>query len=115
MSPPARRFWRDVTVEDRGIRLDGRVLRTPARVELRLPTDALASAVAEEWRAVEGAIDPRAMPLTGLANAAIDRIAPDPQAFAAGLARHAESDLLCYRAAHPASLLARQGEHWDAP
>ena len=41
------------------------------------------------------------MPLTGLANAAIDRVAPDRQAFAAGLARYAEADLACYRAEGP--------------
>ncbi len=112
---PARRFWKTVTVEDRGIRLDGRALKTPARADLLLPTDALAGAVAEEWRAVEDAIDPRAMPLTGLANAAIDRIAPDAAAFAAGLARYAEADLLCYRASHPTELIAVQGEGWDPP
>ena len=53
------------------------------------------------------------MPLTGLANAAIDRVAPDRQAFAAGLARYAEGDLACYRAEGPAALLERQGESWD--
>jgi chaperone required for assembly of F1-ATPase len=115
MSAPAKRFWREVTVQDRGIRLDGRVLRTPGRAELLVPTDALVSAIAEEWRTVEGVIDPRAMPLTGLANAAIDRVAPDVPAFASGLTRYAESDLLCYRADHPASLLARQSGMWDPP
>jgi chaperone required for assembly of F1-ATPase len=111
----ARRFWQDVTVEDRGIRLDGRGLKTPARLDLRLPTDSLAAAVAEEWRAVEGEIDPRAMPLTGLANAAMDRIAPDPAAFAATLAAYAAGDLLCYRADHPVELVAAQGAAWDPP
>ena len=53
------------------------------------------------------------MPLTGLANAAIDRIAPDPAAFARGLAAYGESDLLCYRAEGPAPLVARQAELWD--
>jgi chaperone required for assembly of F1-ATPase len=53
------------------------------------------------------------MPLTGLANAAIDRVAPDPAGFAAGLAQYGESDLLCYRAEGPAPLVARQAEHWD--
>ena len=53
------------------------------------------------------------MPLTGLANAAIDRVAPDPQAFAARLAEYAESDLLCYRADNPDKLVARQAERWD--
>ena len=115
MIPAAKRFWKDVAIEDGAIRLDGRVLKTPARAELVLPTDALARAVADEWRAVEGTIDPRAMPLTGLANAAIDRIGPDSATFAAGLGRYAEGDLLCYRADHPTELIARQGEAWDPP
>ncbi len=112
---PAKRFWTKVAIVERGISLDGRALKTPARTALQLPTDALAAAVAEEWRAVEGDIDPRAMPLTGLANAAIDRVAPDVPAFVAGLARYAQADLLCYRASHPAELIAAQGETWDPP
>jgi len=112
-APAARRFWQDVTVEEGSIRLDGRMLKTPARAELILPTPALAAAVAEEWRRVEEAIDPRAMPLTGLANAAIDRVAPDPAPFAQGIGRYAEADLLCYRADHPVELTARQGAAWD--
>lgn len=112
---PAKRFWTDVAIVDGGIRLDGRALKTPARVDLLLPTDSLAGAVAEEWRAVDGTIDPRAMPLTGLANAAIDRVAPDVAAFVDGLARYAQADLLCYRAAHPTALIAQQGAVWDPP
>ncbi|WP_419826353.1 ATP12 family chaperone protein [Sphingomonas sp.] len=108
-----RRFWTDVTIEERAVRLDGRPLRTPARAELALPTVALADAVAEEWRAVRGSIDPRAMPLTGLANAAVDRVAPDLAKFAHGLAAYAETDLTCYRANTPASLVARQATEWD--
>jgi chaperone required for assembly of F1-ATPase len=115
----AKRFWTDVTVEDfgedRGIRLDGRTLKTPAKADLLLPTQTLAAAIAEEWRAVEGEINPRTMPLTGLANATIDRIAPDGAKFVTGLARYAEADLLCYRAAHPTELIALQGETWDPP
>jgi len=109
-----KRFWRDVTIDgDRIVRLDGKPVRTPGRAPLALPTNTLAQAIAEEWRAVEGEIDPRAMPLTGLANAAIDRVAPDPAAFAAGLAEYAESDLLCYRAEGPPELVARQEAAWD--
>ena len=109
-----KRFWTSVEITDaRGITLDGKPVRTPGRVPLLLPNDKLAAAVAEEWRAVTGEIDPRAMPLTGLANAAIDRIAPDLRTFAAGLAVFAESDLLCYRADSPAPLVARQAAAWD--
>jgi chaperone required for assembly of F1-ATPase len=110
-----KRFWTEVTVENRVVRLDARPVRTPGRVPLVLPTDALADAVATEWRSVGDAVDPRAMPLTGLANAAIDRIALDPAAFAAGLARYGESDLLCYRAEMPEPLVERQIAAWDPP
>ncbi|MDR6787516.1 chaperone required for assembly of F1-ATPase [Sphingomonas sp. BE138] len=109
-----KRFWTEVSVDaDNAIRLDARAVRTPGRAPLALPTAALAEAIADEWRAVGDAIDPRAMPLTGLANAAIDRVAADPSAFAAGLARYAESDLLCYRADGPATLVARQAAAWN--
>jgi chaperone required for assembly of F1-ATPase len=113
-----KRFWKEVAVEREdggwGIRLDGRPVRTPARAPLMVPSEALAQAVAEEWRSVAETIDPRAMPLTGLANAAIDRVAPDRQAFAEGLARYAEADLACYRAEGPRELVARQEASWDA-
>ena len=109
-----KRFWKQVDVDaDRVVRLDDRPVRTPGRTPLALPTPALAQAVAEEWRSVGETVDPRAMPLTGLANAAIDRIAVDPAPFAAGLARYAESDLLCYRADSPPELIARQDAVWN--
>ncbi len=108
-----KRFWKQVDIDNRGIALDGRPVRTPGRTPLVLPTEALAEAVAEEWRAVGETIDPRAMPLTGLSNAAIDRIAPDRERFAAGLAAYGESDLLYYRADLPEPLVDRQIAHWD--
>lgn len=95
------------------ILLDGRSVKSPARQPLRVPSDRLAGAIAAEWNAQGETIDPRTMPLTGLANAAIDRVSPDPGAFAASLARYGESDLLCYRADSPAALVARQAEAWD--
>jgi len=113
-----KRFWKDVIVakEDGGwgVALDTRPVRTPTRAPLVVPTEALADAIADEWRGIAGEVDPRAMPLTGLANAAIDRVAPERQAFAAGLARYAEADLACYRAEGPRGLVERQEESWDA-
>jgi chaperone required for assembly of F1-ATPase len=112
-----KRFWKDVAVEaeDGGwkVELDGRPLRTPARAALVVPTQALADAIAGEWRSVESDVDPRAMPLTGFANAAIDRVAPERQAFASGIARYAEADLACYRSDWPPELVERQRNAWD--
>lgn len=112
-----KRFWKQAAAErqDGGfsVTLDGRPVRTPARAPLVVPTEAMAAAIASEWNSAGETVDPRAMPLTGLANAAIDRVVPDPKAFADALARYGESDLLCYRAQAPRELLARQEERWD--
>ncbi|MDQ2893532.1 MAG: ATPase [Pseudomonadota bacterium] len=109
-----KRFWSEVSVgDDRVVMLNARAVRTPGRSLLALPTDTLASAIADEWRAVEGEVEPRRMPLTGLANAAIDLVAPDRASFAAGLGAYGETDLLCYRAELPEPLVDRQRAAWD--
>ena len=112
-----KRFWTTVSAEPEGegwgIKLDGRAVKTPARAALEVPTQRLAEAIADEWQDVGENVDPRAMPLTGLANAAIDRVAPDRYAFARGLANYAEADLACYRADGSRELISRQEEEWD--
>lgn len=112
-----KRFYTDVAVvpSDGGwtIQLDGRPIRTPARAQLALPTPTLAEAVAAEWRRQGETVDPATMPMTGLANAALDHVAPNPADFAAGVARYAQSDLLCYRADGPEALVARQAAAWN--
>ena len=112
-----KRFWTTVELVEAdggfGVSLDGRAVKTPAREPLVVPTRALGEAVADEWRECGQEIDPRAMSMTGLANAAIDHVAPSPEKFAAELARYAEADLFCYRAEGPPSLVERQAESWD--
>ena len=109
-----KRFYKTVSVTgERGILLDARPLRTPRKSLLTLPTNALGEAVAGEWRAQDVEIKPETMRLSGLANAAIDLIAPDTKGYAAGLAVYAESDLLCYRADDPPALLARYEAEWE--
>jgi len=112
-----KRFWKEAATvaEDGGwgVALDGKPMRTPGREPLAVPSEPLAQAIAEEWNSVSETVNPREMRLTGLANAAIDRVAPDPESFAADLARYGESDLTCYRADAPRELIARQAEAWD--
>lgn len=112
-----KRFWKDVETAEEGdgwgVTLDGKPLRTPARAALVAPTSLLAAAIAEEWRASGETVEPRAMVLTGLANAAIDQVGPDRTAFAQALARYAEADLACYRAEGPRPLVERQAREWD--
>lgn len=113
-----KRFWTGVTTVEEpqgwGLQLDGRPVRTPARLNLLVPRGPLCEAIAEEWRTAGNEVSPRDMPLTGLANAAVDQVSPDPTAFAEGLAKYAEADLFCYRAEGPALLVSRQAEQWDS-
>ncbi len=112
-----KRFYKDVSIEavegGHAIRLDGRGVKTPARVSLTVPTIALARAIAGEWEAQGDKVDPWSMPLTGLANAAIDKVSADREAFLVDIARYAETDLLCYRADSPDPLIERQAASWD--
>lgn len=113
----ARRFWtRTRTLKDgagHGILLDERRVKTPAGVPLRLPNAPLAQAVAEEWAAQTDVIAPGTMPMTRMANTAIDKVGPGRDALVATLTEYGETDLLCYRADRPAALAARQAEGWD--
>ncbi|EAQ05164.1 hypothetical protein OB2597_07760 [Pseudooceanicola batsensis HTCC2597] len=112
-----KRFWKTVAVTESeggfGVALDGRPVRTPAKRPLVVPTRALAEAVAAEWEAQEDVLDPRTMPATRGANAAIDKVALQHAEVAGMLAAYGDSDLLCYRADSPAGLVARQAEGWD--
>ncbi|PZU09574.1 ATP12 family chaperone protein [Sphingomonas sp.] len=108
-----KRFYKDVSIVDGALLLDGRGVKTPARAVLALPSPALAAAIAEEWRGQGEVIDPRAMPFTGIANAAIDIVTPDIAAFVAPLAAYAETDLLCYRADGPSELVEEEALSWD--
>jgi chaperone required for assembly of F1-ATPase len=112
-----RRFWTAVSVRpaDGGftIHLDERPLRTPAKRDLVLPSEALAEAVAAEWQTAGPEIAPERMPFTRAANSAIDRIAPNPGPVIDALAAYGDADLICYRATEPAALQQRQAELWD--
>lgn len=113
-----KRFWSSVetTRADGGfaILLDDRLVRTPSKDTLLLPSRALADAVAREWQAQEGEIDPGSMPMTRLANSALEKVAIQQSAVADHVAEYGGTDLLCYRAENPPGLVARQAEHWGA-
>lgn len=113
----SKRFWAKAeAVAVDGVwqvRLDERVLRTPAKAQMNLPTRAVAEAVAAEWDAQAGEIAPRSMPCTRYANSAIDRVAVHHAEVAGHVAAYGGSDLLCYRAEGPATLAARQAAAWD--
>lgn len=116
-TPLPKRFYTVAEAQERDgqfvLSLDGKPARTPGRAPLGFPVRSLAEAVAAEWAAQIEVIDPATMPLTRLANAAIDGVAKELEAVAADVVKYAGSDLVCYRAAGPDRLVARQATGWD--
>ena len=115
-----RRFYTtaDVAPADGGgfaVRLDGRQPRSPTGQALVLPTEALAQLVAAEWAAQGENILPETMPATKLAWGALT-FADEAmrQGAVARVAGFAETDLVCYFADGPASLVERQERRWGA-
>lgn len=112
-----KRFYEDVQLiqqdKENCITLDGKKIRTPSRQMLRLPTVSLAQAVADEWRDQIGEIRPAEMPLTQLANTAIDRTRPYRVGVIEQVAAYAQTDLLCYRVARPPDLAKQQAAGWQ--
>ncbi|MGV6839688.1 MAG: ATP12 family chaperone protein [Planktomarina sp.] len=112
-----KRFWTQTqTVEVEGgytVHLDGRTVKTPAKADLIVPTQALADEIATEWDAQEEKIDPLTMPFTRAANAAIDKVIPQKTEVAMMLAEYCGTDLLCYRAAAPQKLVDMQLQAWE--
>jgi chaperone required for assembly of F1-ATPase len=93
--------------------LDDRTVKTPKKSSLMLPTHPLAEAIAAEWAGQGERVDPASMPLTRLANTAIDGVAGREADVRSDILKYAGSDLLCYRAEAPAALMERQAAAWD--
>lgn len=116
-APPPKRFYKSVGIEKHpsgyAILLDGRPMKTPAKRAFAVPTEGLALAIAGEWAEQTEFIDPARMPLTRIANSAIDAVAGAMTEVAEDIAAYAASDLLCYRADAPRELAMRQSAAWD--
>ena len=111
-----KRLYREVAVAELEnafvVMLDGKPALTPARGRVALPNLATARAVAAEWANQGDVVNPAEMPLTRLVNSAIDGVARNTEAVRADVVNYARSDLLCYRAGEPESLVLAQNEAW---
>ena len=113
-----KRFYKKVALKDEdgggvSLLLDGKAVRTPGKALLLLRTRALAEAIAAEWRGQGERIDPSTMPLTRLANSAIDGVEGREAAVVGDIINYAGSDLICYRAEAPKALAKAQSAKWD--
>lgn len=96
------------------IELDGRPIKTPARNAMDVPTLRLAEAIAAEWRAQGDDIDPATMPLTALAQGALDQVAHERDRIIGRIAAFSDSDMLYYRGDEGQQALAdHQKEKWE--
>lgn len=117
-TPLPKRFYSNVqtAANDQGafvVHLDGKPVRTPAKSVLAVPTEAAAQLIAEEFAKQVEVINPVTMPVMRLVNTAIDGVASEVDAVTEDVLRFASSDLLCYRAEGPNSLVERQNAAWD--
>lgn len=115
-NPPAlpKRFYKRASLaDDGGVLLDGKPARTRASKPLCAGARALGEAIVDEWNAQENTIDLSSMPMTRFQMTVIDRAGPDAEAWREAALAFLRSDLLCYRAASPAELAARQAAQWD--
>lgn len=114
-----KRFYKDTAVDagDDGFRvlLDGKPMRTPAKAVLVVPTQLLAEAIAAEWAGVpeKTEINAALLPLTRLAATGLDRVPGQRARVVDDTAKYAASDMLCYRATAPSSLVQQQIETWQ--
>jgi chaperone required for assembly of F1-ATPase len=112
-----KRFYKEVSVAhgDGGfaVHLDGRAMKTPSHAPLAVPTQALASAIADEWRGQGDEIDTKTMPMTRMTFAAIDTAPKERASMIEQLLGFGRTDLVSYRAEHPEELAARQKMAWD--
>ena len=122
LTPPKadrpKRFWTHtaaVEVESGfAVALDSRNVRTPAGRLLILPTRALAELIAGEWAAQGEHVEMAGMHATRLAFTSADHGVRARNGMIAEVARFAASDLVCYFATAPASLVELQARRWGA-
>lgn len=96
------------------LQVDGKPAYTPERRVLESAQRPLMEAIAQEWTAQGGTLNPSAMPLTRLLATQLDRVAPQRAAIISGLANYIDADVLCYRAPEPPELKARQDQVWQS-
>src|SRR5260221_3552368 len=97
------------------ITLDDKPIRTPSGRQVVPPVREIADAIAAEWEAQPGLIDPLIMTLTRFANSVVDAVVDRVEAVKEDLAKYFQSDLLFYRAGHPDALRAREAALRNPP
>ncbi|KAE9005084.1 hypothetical protein PF011_g12194 [Phytophthora fragariae] len=124
------RFYKDVGVQDVeepvaedgaetrklfAVTLDGKTVKTPRQQPVRLPTRAMAYAVAHEWDAQSHDIRPATMPIMTLASTALDlEFTSSSRETVDEMMHYLHTDTVCYQvtADQQDKLVALQQKKW---
>ncbi|EGZ28698.1 hypothetical protein PHYSODRAFT_248127 [Phytophthora sojae] len=124
------RFYKDVGVKDVeepaaedgaeprmlfAVTLDGKTVKTPRQQPVRLPTRAMAYAVAHEWDAQSHDIRPATMPVMSLASTALDLVfTSSSKETIDEMMHYLHTDTVCYQvtADQQEKLVAQQQKKW---
>ena len=94
------------------VTVKGKVMQTPGKHPLIVPTRPLAEAIMTEWEVHKKFVISQ-MPMTALSYTAIDRIAGNEEAIVEALMAYVDTDTLSYRSASSEKLATRQQQEWD--
>jgi chaperone required for assembly of F1-ATPase len=116
-TPLPKRFYRQAVAGAAeggfAVLLDGKPAKTPSGKKLLFPTEPAAALAAFEYEAQIGEINPSKMPVTRLANTAVDGVANQVTEVLADIRLYSSSDLVCYRSEGPEALAELQSLAWD--
>lgn len=117
MTNKIKRFYKEVDVVSEGgvwrILLDNRPVKTTAKQQLIIPTEALANVIAQEWEAQEEHVLPEAMPMTQFMMTAIDTVGDLRAAMEPEVTRYFETELIAYPSdGSEAELMKMEETYW---
>lgn len=112
-----KRFYKNVEVREDGrnfkIFCDDRSLKNAGKGDFVVPTRELAEEIAKEWDAQADEIKMESMPITNFVGAVLALDSERRAKLKADMLSFVSTDVLCYRASYPESLVKRQAKEWN--
>uniref|UniRef100_A0A7S3K311 ATP synthase mitochondrial F1 complex assembly factor 2 n=1 Tax=Aureoumbra lagunensis TaxID=44058 RepID=A0A7S3K311_9STRA len=97
-----KKFYKRVSIKEMekgyGIELDGRLLKTPGRNNIKIPSKSLGLGIAAEWDSQNEFIVPSAMPLMSLTATAIDQVLVEKDFVLDNICKYLNTDTACFLA-----------------